>query len=120
MCLSESTYDAYTNSITDLDYIQAHTPEDAPLLIVSEYSWMYLYVQRPIATYTTWFERNIHAEDLISYYTSNPEKIPQYIYVDNQLNVLDNNMEILTDLFIFTEEELAQGVLLKVEGCKFH
>lgn len=119
MYLSESEYDAYNNTISDLDYIRAETPEDAPLLIVSYYSWMYLYAQRPIATYTTWFEITINRQNLINYYVSNPEKIPQYIYVDAQLYEFDENMELLTDLFEFRTEVLSQGVLLEVEGCKF-
>ena len=110
----------YNHCLDDLDYIKANCPEDAPLLIVSFSSWMYLYADRPISTYSTWLDEKIQPEMLISYYQQNPEKIPHYIYVDSRYsNVLRENMEILPELFEFTSEELSRGVLLKVDKCKF-
>ena len=117
MILSDSQYRNYSRSISDMDYIRSHTPEDAPLLIVSYSSWMYLYADRPMATYTTWFELTIHPEHLSGWYSCYPERIPRYIYVDARLyEELEANLELLGDMFTFTTEELSQGFLLTVES----
>lgn len=111
---------SYHNALSDLDYIRSTTPEDAPLLIVSYYNWMYLYADRPVAIHTTWFEETLQADQLISYYQQNPDKIPRYIYVDSTSYGIDlENWDILSDLFVFTSEELSRGFLLTVEYCKF-
>ena len=80
---------------------------------------MYLYADRPIAAYTTWFEGLLQEESLTAYYRHNPGKIPQYIYIETHYWTTETEpVSVLSELFDFTVEELSQGVLLTVRSCK--
>lgn len=128
MWMSEQQYSEYETSIGDLNYIKAHSDENDPVLIVSFKNWVCLYLERSIATYTTWNQGNIQPDSLIAYYSVNPDKIPKYIYIVKKDVVeitgidndnIKNNMGILREMFNFTETPLSDGVLLTVTGCKF-
>lgn len=123
MYLTQEQYSRYTKKIEDLDLIIAKSSEDTPILIASKNNWMYMYIERPFAIYTTWFKYNFNREQLTAYYKENPDKIPGYIYID-QLDDDNNytmqyNIIIANELFVCTQEELPNGVLLTVEQCKF-
>ena len=99
-----------------MDEVKACSTEEEPLLIVAYENWMYLYAERPIATYTVWFRGTVINDDLLLYYKVNPRKIPKYIYIANS-DI--SNLRSLQDLFSFTEKPLAAGVLLTVTDCVF-
>lgn len=116
--MTEEQYNEYNKEISDMDAIKALSKKDDPVLLASYNNWMYLYLERPMATYTTWYQGSLDQKQLISYYKENPEKIPKYIYIE----LLASNSErvkIAGEMFEFTKEELSNGVLLTVEGCKF-
>ena len=123
--MNELYYDNYVTSINDLDVIKSRGEEDAPVLIVSCHNWMYLYIDRPFANFTAWQE-TFQPEHLKLYYKQNPNKIPKYIYVgyaaSEYIEMRDKAREkaaILNEMFVCTQEELSNGILLTVEQCKF-
>lgn len=119
MLLSQDQQEIYQNTLKDLDHIKAISEDNDPLLILSYSSWMYLYTQQPFSTYTTWFDNNLHPESLSAYYEKNPQKIPKYIYIDALINEhRQTNIALAAELFTFTTQELSQGTLLIITGCK--
>ena len=83
---------------------------------------MYLHLERPFATYTTWYRGYPNTQQLIRYYKANPDKTPKYVYIE----VADPNgqtahtiTETVSEMFSFTEEKLTNGVLLTVEYKNF-
>ena len=120
--MSEEQYDSYTKSMDDLDYIKTLSKADDPVLIATYENWMYLYVERPIATYTTWYRGSLDSKQLTQYHKENPKKIPKYIYIessDPQGTMAQFGMEVANEMFYFTSEELSHGVLLTVNGRKY-
>ena len=114
--MPQSQAASYKTFLRDLDEVKACSAEDDPLLIVAYENWLYLYAERPIATYTVWYRGQIMTDDLLLYYQVNPQKIPEFIYVADSESF---NTSILQDLFSFTETPLAGGVLLTVTDCVF-
>ena len=83
---------------------------------------MYLYIERPIATYTTWYRGSLDSKQMTQYYKENQKKIPKYIYIespDPQGTMARFGMEVANEMFYFTSEELSHGVLLTVNGRKY-
>ena len=121
--MSQEQYETYSKTIDDLDYIKSISGEKDPILIATYNNWMYLYLDRPMATYTTWYRGTLDSEQLTRYYKENPEKIPEYIYIessDPQGLMAQFGMEVASEIFYFTSEELSNGVLLTVEGCMLY
>lgn len=116
--MPELRYNKYNNAIKDLDIIKEISNEDDAVLMVTYNNWMYLYLDRPIATYTTWYQGTIHPKLLIRYYKENPEKIPKYIYYEAS-DPKNARVDIINEMFQVSREELSNGVLLTVEYCKF-
>ena len=111
----------------DLDVIKARSEADDPVLIISEFIWMYLYIDRPFATYSTW-QPYLEEERLETYYDINPHKRPKYIYVGYTTipsSVLEGHnhatiraehyAETLKQMFDCEEEILSNGILLTVK-----
>ena len=120
--MSETKYDRYNRIINDLDIIKACSSEDDQILVVSYSNWTYLYLERPMATYSAWYRGAINSEQLIRYYKKNSDKRPRYIYIessDPNGSTVQTATDILSDMFIFAQEPLSNGVLLTVEDCKF-
>ena len=120
--MSEEQYVNYSKAIDDLNYIKNISKKDDPILLASYENWMYLYVDRPIATYTTWYRGSLDASLLRAYYKENPSKKPKYIYIEApNLNsqAIQHTTNLIEDMFEFTSQELSNGVLLTVERCKF-
>lgn len=116
--MTEEQYNRYNKVISDMDLIKSISEEDDPVLVVSYKNWTYLYLERPIATYTAWYRGTINSNMLISYYEENPEKIPKYVYVESS-NLDSSMVQTVGELFVFSRENLSNGILLTVEGCKF-
>lgn len=123
--MTERLHQSYTNVLSDIDIINSINTENAPVLFVSSTNWLYLYNESPMATHTSWCVDTIIKDPFISYYEANPEKIPKYIYVDaydsdNYYNsgVQKFNLDVVSELFEFTKEDLSHGALLTVEKYK--
>lgn len=126
--MSQSAVDRNNAIMDDLDYIKELTSPDDPVLIISEFGWMYLYIDRPFATYSAW-QPYLQTSRIIDYYKEHPDKIPYYIYVGYTTiprSVLSGHghdveramsyVEPLQYIFNCEATELSNGVLLKVES----
>lgn len=125
--LEESRYDLNISMMNDLDIIKERSSPDDNVLILSSFTWMYLYIDRPFATYTAWQAR-FEYERLVDYYEVNPDKKPKYIYVGwigipgslsggysyipELARIKANSM---MQLFDCEQEELSCGILLTVK-----
>ena len=125
--MSSAQYEHYYNAISDLDFIKENSKKSDPVLIVSYQNWMYLYTERPISTYATWYPNQLEGEALISYYKANPDKTPKYIYIDstgyhfnNEGTNDDINWNTLDEMFEYTKTKLSDGTLLTVTRTKFN
>ncbi len=116
--MTEEQYNKYNKAISDMDLIKTLSKEDDPILLASYNNWMYLYLERPIATYTAWYQGSLNQNQLISYYKENPEKIPKYIYIESS-DPHNTKVNKISEMFDFTREDLSNGVLLTVEDYKF-
>ena len=76
-------------------------------------NWLYMYLDRPVATYTAWYRGTLNQDLLTKYYRQNPHKVPKYIYVTSP------NFIVIDEMFEYTQEELSAGILLTVEYEKF-
>ena len=126
MVMSGESYADYRASLGDLDVIKERSDEADPLLIVSYKSWMYLYAQRPIAAYTTWYDASLDTQAMKAYYRHNPDKLPKYIYLvysdcvsawgphADSINNVQCCMNAIDELFGYEKEALTNGFLLTV------
>ena len=114
----------------DLDNIKARSNPDDPVLILSEFTWMYLYIDRPFATFSTW-QPFLEADRLKVYYENNPDRKPKYIYIPwvfiptgvstgHEINPdrAQLDADILNQMFDFKcqQENLSYGILLTVNN----
>ena len=116
--MSREQYNQYDKAIDDMDVIKNLTDEDDPVLLASYNNWMYLYLERPMATYSTWYRGSINPDMLIEYYKENPEKIPKYVYIETT-NPDNPMVQTVGEIFSFSKENLSNGILLTVKNCKF-
>ena len=116
--MSAEKHNRYNKTISDLNYIKECSSDINPVLVISYSNWMYLYLERPMATYTTWYRGTIEPELLVRYYKENPKKTPKYVYFESS-DPENANIQIANEMFEVTRENLSNGVLLTVEGCKF-
>lgn len=127
LMLTEENTKQTAAMLQDMDLIKEMTGEDDPVLVISEFSWMYLYLDRPFATYSAW-QPFSETHRLQKYYRMNPSKKPVYIYVgwvyiprgvseghtinkERAANTVDN----LLNLYDCNVKELSCGYLLSVE-----
>ena len=115
--MTEEEHNVYNKVINDMDIIKDISDEDDPVLLVSYKNWMYLYLNRPIATYTAWYRGSIDTNLLAEYYKENPDKIPKYIYLESS-DPKNTKVQIVSEMFEFTRQDLSNGVLLIVEHSK--
>ncbi len=126
LLLEEQNYNRNNSIMYDLDIIKARTSPNDPVLIISEFSWMYLYTERPFATYSAW-QPFLEMDRLIDYYALNPEKKPKYIYIGwviiptgvssgHRINKTraENYAESLMQIFDCEREDLLNGILLSI------
>ena len=111
--LPQDEYNKYNRLLSDMDYIKSITIEKDPVLLAAYQNWLYLYLERPVATYSAWYRGTINQQQLTDYYKRNPSKIPKYIYTTSP------NFTIINEMFEYTQEELSNGYLLTVKSCKF-
>lgn len=116
--MSEQQYTTYNKIIADMDIIKSISNEDDPVLIAAYNHWAYLYLDRPIATYSTWYRGTLYTDQLTNYYKENPEKIPRYIYIESS-DPKNTYTDVVNDLFQYTRQDLSNGVLLTVTYCNF-
>lgn len=119
MLMSEEQSDSYEMYMSDLDVIKEQCNENDAVLIASSSTWMYLYLQQPIATYTAWYDREYQLESLIEYYKQNTDKMPEYIYIDEYYNTIDETLAHLSNIFVFETRTLRGGLFLIVNDYKF-
>ena len=125
--VTEDSFRKNNGIMNDLDAIKVRSSADDPVLIISEFSWMYLYIDRPFATYSAW-QPFLEEERLKVYYDINPQKRPKYIYIGFATiprSVMDghgHNVEraegyadTLKQMFSCDEEKLSNGILLTVK-----
>ncbi|MBO5944213.1 MAG: hypothetical protein J6Q50_02825 [Clostridia bacterium] len=126
LLLKEENYNRNNSIMDDLDIIKSRTNPNDPVLIISEFSWMYLYIDRPFATYSAW-QPFVELGRLRTYYRENPQKTPKYVYIGNvfiptsvsaghkinQTRAEDFAKEIM-QLFNCEREDLSNGILLTV------
>ncbi len=111
--MPQDEFNKYNKWINDLDYIKSITRENDPVLLATYHNWMYLYLERPVATYSAWYRGTLNQNQLTDYYKRNPSKTPKYIYLTSP------NFTIINEMFEYTQEELSNGILLTVTGYKF-
>lgn len=110
---SKRKYTDYSKTIDDLNVIKSlSTPED-PVLILSNETWEYLYIDRPFAMYSA-FYLSAGFEPLKQYYDMNPEKAPKYIYIGVKNKITSEEME-LKKMFRCKKTTLSNGILLTVK-----
>ncbi len=120
--MSEEQYIKYNKAMDDLNYIKSITGKEDPVLLATYENWMYLHLDRPMATYTTWYRGSLDRNLLVDYYKANPDKVPKYIYIDSpsfNSQMIAFTTNIVNSMFEVTRQDLSCGVLLKVEQRKF-
>ncbi len=125
--MNQDTYNKNHSIMSDLNQIKSLADNDEPVLIISEFSWMYLYIERPFATYSAW-QPFLEADRLKAYYSLNPCKIPSYIFIG--YNTIPSSVlkgygyntkraqsyaETLKRMFKCEEEALSNGILLTIK-----
>lgn len=106
-------YEEYQQIKGDLDYIKEHSEPSEPVLILSEYPWPYLYIDRPWASYSAWNEI-VNFQALGNYYAFNPEKSPKYIYITKNSYNIKKELA-LKNMFSCKKTFLSEGILLTVK-----
>lgn len=120
--MSGEDYDIYNKTINDLDYIKARSQKDDPVLVVSYNTWMYIHLEQPFATYTTWYRGAPDISQLKKYYQENPEKKPKYVYIESanpNSTLVEATVDTVSELFDFTKEDLSNGVVLIMKEHNF-
>lgn len=119
--MTQSQYEGYNKAINDLNVIKSISNERDPVFIAAYENWMYLYLDRPIAIYTTWYRGGFDMKVMADYYKENPSRIPKYIYIESpnlDESAIRYKINILSEMFEVTRQDLSNGVLLTVEDCK--
>ena len=127
LMLNEKATDTTQAMLQDMDIIKEMTYEDEPVLVISEFSWMYLYLDRPFATYSAW-QPYVETQRLRKYYRNNPSKTPEYIYVGwvyiptsvseefySDKERAGRTVDAISNIFKCNVQELSCGYLLKVK-----
>ncbi len=130
--LKDRYYNHYVSSLNDLDILKERSNDDDNVLIVSQFSWLNLYIDRPFAGYSVYTDF-LDISRLKSYYNNNPDKKPKYIYLSchyictttTRCNIFleykdynsytQKKINDLSEMFSFTQEELSCGILLTVQ-----
>lgn len=117
--MTEQELNAYNRGIADMDFIKEISRENDPVLLASYRNWMYMYLERPSAIYTAWYQGELKKDLLIRYYDENPDRIPEYVYIES-LDLNSTRYQVAEELFEFSSKEiLSNGVLYTVDYYKF-
>jgi len=115
-------YGTYKQSLADLDKIKTISNENDPILILSDMTWLYLYIDRPFGSYSAW-QLSFEPKRLRTYYELNPEKTPKYIYISAVIprsnygvsfKDAEFRADVMKEMFRCKEEKLSRGILLTV------
>lgn len=97
----------------------------APVLVFDRFPYLYLYLDRPYATFSAWYVDWQENDRLLLYYDEHPEKLPEYIYVplyDPYTYRTDRDMqkkvEWLQSVLDCTAENGEAGCILRANGKK--
>lgn len=106
----------YENIFSDLEYIKEKQPDN--LLMIGFDTWGYLYVDMPYGTYSAWSggESEHTLRRLAAYYTVNPDKTPEYLYVPKYSAWTVEEILTLLELNSKTIDELEQGYLIVIDS----
>ncbi len=126
VCINEGPYaglyinvtekELYSKTLQDIEIIKSVSEEKSPVLIFSDKLWPYIYINRPFATNSAYLTWRIFNESLKLYYEENPDKIPEYIYLSYTYeSYYTSYLDELTDIFIFSQQKLSNGILLTVK-----
>lgn len=111
--------DVYRKTLADIETIKTLTDENDPVLILSEYMWTYLCIDRPLAINTAWGSWKIYPENLKLYYEENPDHIPTCIYLSFVADYeYEEKLKRLDELFDYKLQDLSNGKLLIVTAYK--
>lgn len=111
--LTEEKYDLHKKTLSDLDKIKELSDDDDKVLLLTLEPWTYLYADREIASYTTWYEF-INLDALEDYYEHNEEKSPDYIYMSKDYYSLSKEI-IIRKMFDCKKSNLKNGYLFTVK-----
>lgn len=117
--------DIYYLLLKDLDVIKKNS--DGPVYIFGLFPWMYLYLDLPYGTYTTWFVDADFFTRQLKYWDMFPERIPDYIYIPkvSSYGFLDMDsfckykLTSLKDYFQFETTETNVGYIIKLSSREF-
>lgn len=76
---TEHVNEVYNDILADLDVIKENT--DGPVYVTELFAYCYLYLERPVATYSAWYVEEDSEVRQTRYWELHPEKRPEYIYV---------------------------------------
>ena len=75
---TSSAAEIYDKLLDDMDAIKDN---GNGAFYVHDYAWLYLYVDRPYACYSTWYvDRDFESRQLL-YWKLHPDKFPEYVYI---------------------------------------
>ncbi len=113
LSVSSENAKSYYAFLNDLTEIKKLSDEASPVLIITNEPWMYLYIDRPFATYTSWHE-SVSTDNLKDYYDQNPYRKPKYIYINDTSIDYKKNIYTFSRMFSCSKTSLSRGVLLTV------
>ncbi len=94
---------------------------DGSVLIFDRFAYLYLYLDKPYATFSSWYVDWTENDRLLQYYDEHPEKLPEYVYVpkyDPYSYRVDwevsDKLEWLKSVFDCTVTEGTAGYILKI------
>lgn len=116
--MEQKDYEWYSNEINDMNIIKERTNKKDNVFLASCNNWMYMYLERPLATYTAWYGGSINQKQMVDFYKRNPKKVPKYIYIES-IDPTKANVQVVNDMFEYTREDLSNGALLTIEDTKF-
>lgn len=87
--------DIYYGILSDLDFLK--DKEKKPLFVAENMPYCYLYLDMPIATYSTWYIGESWNMDMVNerfdaYYELHPDKVPKYYYITKRDNYFYNDV----------------------------
>lgn len=122
MFFNENEYNTYINNLKGMDYIKKISNSTDPVLIAGNLNWIYMYLERPVGTYTAYY-LGLEKDALSEYYKKNPEKLPKYIYImpvetneykQSAEDIFEEEIDTINSMFTYTKENLYDSILLNV------
>ena len=118
--------DRYSKTLDDLDVLKAG---GGNVYICGLFSWMYLYLDMPYATYSTWFVEDDFDTRQVDYWIDHPDRNPDYIYIPKfdaynftylAEGFVNKKVKKLRSFFDCSVTETEQGFIVSVNGSKLN